>query len=226
MVLQTLQPIQLQPQESFFKKYLSPKSKEILAGETTLKKEITRFLTGAAITGAAIGTALIPGAAPAVGSFVARRPLAALIGVPTAATILLSSEKARSFIDPRETVKRAKKVAEIIEDPSKAVDILGIKEKKTLKEKVITGLKAAGFVGAAAAVAIGGVAALKKGKAILDKRKAAKLAAKELKVPSDLGFTPSRPVGLGGVPIIQPPGVPGAVERQPAISNIIQISLR
>ena len=161
------------------------------------------------------------------------------VGVPTAIGVLASSRKARQFtktaLDPRESFKKGRKIAAIIEDPKKAQDILGLEKKASFKESVITGLKAAGFVGAAAAVAIGGAAALKKGRQILIERKAKKAAVEisSKKELTALGFTAPRPVGLGGVPVsvpvaqqIKPLEAPGALQRQAPIQNIIQISVR
>lgn len=159
----------------------------------------------------------------------------AAILIPTVAGAL-TSKKVRGIVkstfDPRESVRRGKRIAEIIEDPSKARDVLGIKEKQTFKEKIITGLKGAGLIGAAAAVAIGGAAALKKGSEILRTRRERKAADEFLRSrsPRSLGFTDPLPVGLGGIPVAAPQkqltGAPGKEISKPPIQNIIQIQVQ
>lgn len=230
------------------KKGILPKAVKILTSPKTtiaLGATLAGLLTAGAAAPAATGAALraTPGvlargtarAGKAIMPKTAKGALKAAIIVPTAAGVFTSSKKARTVakkaIDPRESFKRGETIAEIIEDPSKTADVLGIKEKQSLKEKVITGLKAAGLVGAAAAVTVGGAAALKKGKAILDKRKAAAQKPVELK-PSmrELGFTEPKPVGLGGIPVKQPKssliGAPQSTKTQPPVSNIIQIQVQ
>ncbi len=135
------------------------------------------------------------------------------------------------MFDPRQNISRGKNISDLITGDKKPADILGIKEGSTLKEKVVAGLKAAGLVGAAAAVGIGGVAAVKKGKQILDERAAKKLAV-EISKPSELkalGFTEPRPVGLGGIPVAvretSPIAAPRTTNGTLPASNIIQISV-
>jgi len=124
----------------------------------------------------------------------------------------------------KKTFKTGEKIGEIIDEPSKASDILGIEKEMSTKDKIIQGAKAAGLVGA-------GVGAVIAGKKIIDKVKEKKAAVPEQLEPSmkTLGFTEPVPVGVGGVPISQPqmaaPGAPGATKTQPAVSNIIQIQL-
>jgi len=159
------------------------------------------------------------------------------VGVPTAVGVLSSSAKARKIaktaLDPRESIKRGQKLGGIIEDPSKAEDILGIKEKTTLKEKVLGGLKTAGIYGGAAAAIAGGAALTKKA---LQKRKEEKALEAQLQ-PTALGAAQPRPVGLGGVPIVQAqptqssPQItsreaPQSTNGIKPIQNIIQIAVR
>lgn len=202
------------------------------------------LLTGGALAPAATGAALRSapavlgrGAAKAAKFLVpksAKGALAALVGVPTAVGVLSSSKKARDIVkhalDPRESIKRGKKIGQIIEDPKNAEDILGIKKGQTVKEKIIAGAKAAGKVGAVVGGALAIGAAVKKGKEILAERKAAKAAKELIPQTKALGFTDPLPVGLGGIPVgkpvqVTPSGAPGATLKQPPIQNIIQIQL-
>lgn len=195
---------------------------------------ILTSLKTTAVLGAILGTLVAPaasgrlalGAVKGVGRFVAKRPLASVLG----AGALIASPKLRKDVValPEKALKAGGKLGEIYEEPGKAKDILGIKEKMTGKEKVIAGAKVAGVGGALIA---GGIAA----KTLLEKRR----MAKELdiaKAPEQisgglktLGFTEAQPVGLGGIPIKKaiptPTGAPGATKTQPAVSNIIQIQL-
>ena len=217
--------------------FLKPKTLAEKRAELSLPLRILTSPKTTIALAATLGTLLFPAAAgrlaAGAGRFVIKRPLTAVLTIPTAATVLLKSKRAREAaklaLDPRETVKRAEKIAEIIEKPKAAADILGIKD-LPLKEKVIAGLKAAGLVGAAAAVAVGGVVALKKGKAILEARKTKALEPKQLEPGlRSMGFTEPQPVGLGGIPIKTVPGIPtgapGAPISPPSIHNIIQIQL-
>ena len=158
--------------------------------------------------------------------------IGAIITVPTVIGILGSSPKARDVVkktlDPRESVRRGKRIAEIIEDPSRARDVLGIKETSTFKEKLITGAKVGGIVGL-------GVAGIVGAKTLLERRKEKKLIqeqeeAQRLVGLKQVGFTEPLPVGLGGVPVaiqpqIQPAGRPGEPLTKPPVSNIIQIQV-
>lgn len=237
-MIQTLAPIVLRKKTSAEIRAGLPLPLRILTSpKTTLALGAT--LAGLVFAPAAAGVALraAPGilakGARGVGKVIAPKSIKGAVGlavgVPTAVGVLASSKTARGFVDPRETFKKGKKIGAIIEDPGKSRDILGIKEKSSLKEKVLTGAKAAGLVGAAAAVGIGAVAATKKIKGSLAERAQAK-AAQELKAPRELGFVDPQPVGLGGVPVvprqISPVGAPGATQKQAPIQNIIQIALR
>ena len=185
-----------------------------------------------AVLGAVLGTLLAPaaagrlalGAAKGAGRFVAKRPLASVLG----AGALISSAKLRKDVIglPGKTLKAGGKLGEIYEDPSKAADILGIKEKATTKEKIIGAAKVAGVGGALIA---GGLIA-KKG---IEKYKESKTAIPDIAGLKTLGFTDPRPVGLGGVPVsvagvpkIQPVGAPQATQGARPIQNIIQIAVR
>ena len=158
--------------------------------------------------------------------------IGAIITVPTVAGVLIGSPKARSVVkktlDPRESVKRGKKLAEIIEDPERARDVLGIRETSTFKEKLITGAKVGGIAGL-------GIAGIVGAKTFLEKRKEKKLIQEQedkqrLAGLKQVGFTEPLPVGLGGVPVaipsqIQPVGAPGEPLTKMPVSNIIQIQV-
>lgn len=202
--------------------------------------------------GATLGALLFPASAiagvKAVGKALVPKTLkGALIAgvtVPTAVGVLSSSPKARKIIktaiDPRESVKRGKKIGEIIEEPKKAKRILGITEDMTTKEKIIAGAKKAGKVGAiiagVGAVGLGAKAIIPKIKETLAERKAKKIIAQQEQAQrlaglKQVGFTEARPVGLGGVPVamptqIQPVGAPQSTQRPRPIQNIIQIAVR
>lgn len=239
--------IYLQP-ETFVSKVHSnlPKfMQDLIVTHKDSPAEVKSKTIKAAVGAATAASFLIPGAGAAAGRGAAAigkslipktvgGAIKAAILVPTAAGVLTSSKTARDIakkiINPVENIKRGKTIGELIEDPGKAEDILGLKN-KNIKEKVVAGLKAAGLVGAAAAVAVGGVAAVKKGKAMLEAWKEAK-AEKSAELPStmkEFGFTEPQPVGLGGVPVTMPKnsltGAPGSTQMQPPISNIIQIQI-
>lgn len=144
--------------------------------------------------------------------------------------VLSTSAKARSMLmsAPGHIVKSGRKLGEIIEDPSKARDVLGIREDMTAREKIIAGAKSAGKFGAllAGGLAVGAVA--KKGYGLIKERQASKLAGLK-----QVGFTEPRPVGIGGIPVAIPstapqtPGraTPDTLTPRP-VHNIIQISVR
>lgn len=237
--LQTLAPIVLTKKEpsTLFKIITSPKTTLALAA--TLAGLIGFPGAAAGLLRAAPGVA-----ARGAVRLIPRTPrgaLTALITIPTAVGILSQSKKARqlvkSALDPREAVKRGRKIGEIIEEPGKAADVLGIGKEKTLKEKIIAGTKAAGIAGGVIAAGLGAAALAKKGlpfvQTKLAERKARIEAEKLLRAKSStaaLGFTEPRPVGLGGVPIgqpqIRPLGAPGATQARPPIQNIIQIQVQ
>jgi len=192
---------------------------------------------GAAKAAPAIGKALLPKTVKgAVGM---------AIGAPIVVGLLKESPKARKFvgevIDPRKGIERGAEIAKMIEDPKQLEEQL---KKEGLWETIKTGAKKGGKYGAIAAGVLG-VAALVKMKApqkvietakeYLAARKAKKVleAAKEA-LPLDpglrsMGFTEPQPVGIGGIPIKQPigmpSGAPGAPISQPAVSNVIQIQI-
>lgn len=212
-----------------------------LLAEKRRKKEILK-VTGSALLGVAAGVGLLaaaPGLIPAlaiaapkilpkVGKALVPKTLKGAAAAITVGGILTTSKKARTMAKdlPGTLYKKGKTIGEIIEEPGKAEDILGIKKGMTTKEKLIEGAKKAGLVGAGAAAVVGGVAA---GKKIIEK-------VKEKKLPDsfkELGFTDPKPVGLGGVPVAirQPVGVtpsqaPQSQKMAQPINNIIQISVR
>lgn len=216
-----------QEKEKKIKKIISIE-KKIIAGELV----VLGGLLAAANPAAA--ASLVRGAGKALVPKTIKGAATALITVPTAIGVLSASKKARStvktILDPREAVKRGKKIGEIIEEPGKASDILGIREGATLKEKIVSGLKTGGKIGAVVAGGLAVGAALKKGKQILDERKAAKALDPGL---ASLGFTEPKRVGLGGVPIPEaetpqftPLGAPQSTQGAQPLYNIIQIAVR
>ncbi len=198
---------------------------------------ILTSLKTTAVLGATLGALVNPAAAlglvKGAGRFVIKRPLLSLVGVPTAYGVLKSSAKAREItktaLDPREAVKRGGTLGGIIEEPKRAKELLGISEDMTTKEKILTGLKAGGKVGAV----IGGALAIKKGaptiKKFLETRKAKK--AEQLAGLKQIGFTEKRPVGLGGIPVATPVQISSTKGLQepitrPPVQNIIQIAIK
>lgn len=106
-------------------------------------------------------------------------------------------------------------------------------EKKPLKERIKEGLKKAGLIGGALAVATAGAVAVKKGlpfiKTKLEERKAKKLAEAQFIQPVGLGVTEPIPVGIGGIPVSMPlrPVEPiTAIKQVPPIQNIIQLQIK
>ena len=221
----------------------------IFLNQPRKKKELSpalKFLTSPKLT-VALGATLIGLLNPAAGlaalkagsRFLIPKTLkqaaVTAIAVPTIAGVLSrpkGRKAAAKIFSPGENIKRGQNISDIITGDKKAIDVLGIKEGSSLKEKVVAGLKAAGLVGAAAAVGIGGAVALKKGKQILDER-AAKKAAVEIssrKELSALGFTDPQPVGLGGIPVGVPIKTltepPGSTKGARPIQNIIQIQVQ
>jgi len=151
--------------------------------------------------------------------------------------VLSSSAKARSMLAsaPEKIYKSGRKLGEIIEDPSKARDILGITKDMTAKEKLIAGAKSAGKFGAlvAGGLAVGtlakkGIETYKERKLIKEQESAQRLAGLK-----QVGFTEARPVGIGGVPVAIPGTAPLTSSRATPdtltprpVQNIIQISVR
>jgi hypothetical protein len=137
----------------------------------TSKKTTAALAATLGLMVAPVGTAAKVGsAALKVAKFAAPKTLggavkAALI-TPVAVGVLSQSKTARKYvgkaINPLENIKKGQKIGEIIEDPNKASEILGLKETSTLKEKVIAGAKVAGVAGVATALGTAGYAAYKK----------------------------------------------------------------
>jgi len=171
----------------------------------------------------------------------AKGALTAAITIPTAVGILSSSKKARekvkSALNPLENIERGKKVGEIIENPSKAADILGIEGGE--KAGFIDYIKGAAKVGGTAALVAGGVVGAK---ALYEKYKQSKAekaaaTASEVALSKEtgkyyaLGATEPMPVGLGGTPVqLQSSGyateAPQSTNGVKPIQNIIQIAVR
>ena len=156
---------------------------------------------------------------------VKKRPITSL----AVAGVRTTSPKARKFVveAPGRIFGGGKKIGEIIEDTTRAADILGIKEGSTLKEKLITGAKVAGVAGLVVGGLLGAKALLKKKKETTAKRL---LGLPGLPGLKQVGFTEARPVGIGGVPVpvtsgIQPIGRPGQPITKQPVSNIIQIQV-
>ena len=223
--------------------YLTPKKLTLKEKRAKLPKalQVLTSLKTTAVLGATLGALLNPAlalsGAKTVGRMLipktAKGLLVAGITVPTAIGVLSSSKKAREIvsksINPVEAVKRGQKIGDIIQDPGKAKDILGITEKMSAKEKIVSGLKTAGKVGGV--IALGGVAVAgaKKVKSMLAERKAEKELTPSLKA---LGFTEPKQVGIGGVPVSvgaaapgMPTQAPGSTQMPKPIQNIIQIQV-
>ena len=210
-------------------------------GRKRLEKT-TLALTGAAAVLGSVATgmafpALLPAVgrgALALGKFVAPKSVKSAALYTLGAGALISSPKLRTALvgAPKKIFESGKKLGEIYEDPSKAKDILGIREDMTAKEKIIAGAKSAGKYGAllAGGLAVGALAkkAMPTVKGYLAKRKEDKLMGLK-----QVGFTEARPVGLGGIPVTTPQVSPLGVSQAPGralspqpIHNIIQISVR
>ena len=228
MVLQTLAPIILRKKTSAEIRAGLPLPLRILTSpKTTLA--LGAILGGLLFAPATAAVALR--AAPSLAAkIIPKTPLGAVKAV---AGVGLVSGLGVSGVTKitKKVFKTSQTAGEILAGKKPPADILGIKESQTFKEKVITGLKAAGLVGAAAAVGIGGAAELRKGSQILTERKAKK-AATEISSKAELrklGFTDPQPVGLGGIPISQPQKTltqpRGETLRQQPVSNIIQIQV-
>jgi len=214
--------------------YLTKKKETLAEKRAKLSKplQILTSLKTTAILGATLGALLAPaaagrlalGAVKGVGKFVAKRPLASVLG----AGALISSAKLRKDVIalPKKTLQAGGKLGEIYEDPSKASDVLGIKEGMTTKEKVVGAAKVAGVGGALIA---GGIIA-KKG---IEKYKESKTTIPDISGLKSVGFTEPKPVGLGGVPVsapispqLKPSGVPQSTNGAKPYYNIIQIAVR
>ena len=204
-------------------------AKEIRAGLSTPLRILTSPKTTLGLLGT-LATLLIPGG-PAfvgrglVGTAKLARPrsikgaIGLGVGIPTAVGVLSQSKTARGFLDPRKSVKRGRSLGRIIDDPGRAQDVLGIRD-KTFKEKVGAGLKSAGIAGGALAIGLGAVAGAKK---IIQARQK---APGVVTIPSPLGLspvvTPRVAVSPREISPIQPPG---ATKGPQPLQNIIQISV-
>ena len=189
-----------------------------------------------AVLGATLGTLLYPasalGLAKGAGRMIMPKTIKGVIGmgvgVPVAMGVL-SSAKARKqvgkYLDPRESYKRGKYIAGIIEDPDK-IRKIGKEEGwwGTIKE----GAKKGGKFGAIATGIIAGGFALKKGKEYFDKKKIKDVGLVKTDlpaVPSGLAH-PYAPQTALPSPTITPTGRPQATKTPTPIQNIIQIQLR
>jgi len=214
--------------------YLTKKKETLAEKRAKLSKplQILTSLKTTAVLGAVLGTMLAPAAAGRIGlsalkgagRFVSKHKTLSLLG----AGALITSPKLRKDVIglPEKIVRGGGKLGEIYEDPSKAKDVLGIKESMSKKEKLIAGAKVAGVGGALIA---GGLIA-KKG---IEKYKESKTAIPDIKGLKSLGFTEPKSVGLGGVPVsvagvpkIQPVGAPQSMNGARPIHNIIQIAIK
>ena len=207
------------------------------AAEARRKKEILK-VTGAALLGggvgaialAAAGPAIVAGAAsllPKAGRLLIPKTLKGKAAAITVGGILSVSKKARKATvrAPKTLFESGKTLGAIIEDPKKAGAILGIEGKDlTTKEKIIQGAKKAGLAGAGIAAVVGGVAV---GKKIIESKKESSLS--KLAGLRDVGITSPKPVGLGGIPIVQASPVLAGRPKEPItqqpIQNIIQIQV-
>ena len=222
---------------------------------------LTRVITSPKTTlalGATLATLLTAGAAAPAATGAALRATPAVLGrtalkttkatakftlgspkkvlaTTTAIGILGASPKIRKAVVERikDPFGHGRVIGEIIEDPSKAADILGIKDKEKagFVDYLKTGAKAAGLAGVAIGGAAGAAALYKKYKVSKEEKKLQDVS--QLKGLKTLGFTEPRPVGLGGVPVsvagvpqIQPVGAPQATQGARPIQNIIQIAVR
>jgi len=255
----TLEPIKLEKKKTGIAAYREKKGflpglvKVMTSPKTTiaLGATLATLLTAGALAPAATGAALraAPVAAvkiiPKTLKFIAPKTvkgaLGMAIGVPVAVGVLKGSPKARELVkktlDPREGIKRGAEIAKMIEDPKQLTEQL---KKEGLWETIKSGAKKGGKYGAIAAGVLGVAAIAKKGvpfiKEKLAEKKARKVLEEATKEPLQLepglkamGFTEPQPVGLGGIPISTPLGLPvGAPTApigQPAVSNIIQIQV-
>lgn len=147
------------------------------------------------------------------GRFTVAKPLRAaglFIGIPFGASLIAQSPKTRSvvgeIIDPRKSIERGKKAAEIIE------------KKRKVPKGVVAGLKTAGIVGGVAALAAGAVIATKKIKGIIPTIPKIK---KKDKAPIPLSPAPADP--LGTVKEVKAPKDIPIAPQAPSIINTIQI---
>jgi len=205
-----------------------PKSKLQLSMEEANRKQriadISLKVAGIAALGLIPGGALVKGAR-AVGKFLIPKTVKGVATAVVGAGVLASSKRARKAVveAPKTLFTGGQKLGKIIDEPGKAEDILGIRKKKTIPEKIIEGAKVAGIGGAIVAGVVGA------SKLIKDKKPTLTPQLAGLK---DVGITDPKPAKLavpGLVPIQPAPmGRPGApVTQQPTkpVTNIIQIQV-
>ena len=137
MINQSLPPgMSSLPKENFFQRGLTKKSKTILAGETTLKKELINLGIGLGITGGAIAFVLNPMAGiGAIKKIIPTTPkgiIGTVIAVPTGIGLFKASPTARKItkeiLNPIESVKRGESIGGLIENlpvPSKETLVKG-----------------------------------------------------------------------------------------------------
>jgi len=207
----------------------------------SVKKGILAGLIGAGI-GAAIAfapaTAILAGAAtaarfaaPKIARAILPKTIKGAVLSTAAIGALTSSKRLREAVvkAPKTVFTGGQKVGRIIDDPGSAEDVLGLREKKTVGEKVLQGAKVAGVGGALIAGAVG----VKK---IIDLKKSTPtpqiVAVPTLPGLRDVGIRSPTPTQLSTDPLIrkQPAlmGRPGApVTQQPTkpVTNIIQIQV-
>ena len=158
-----------------------------------------------------------------------------VLATTTAIGILGASPKVRKAVVERITdpFGHGRVIGEIIEDPSKAADILGIKDKEKagFVDYLKTGAKAAGLAGVAIGGAVGAKALYEKYKVSKEEKKLQE--ASQLQGLKTLGFTDPQPVGLGGQPVsvagipeYTPTGAPQSTNGAKPYYNIIQIAVR
>ena len=182
---------------------------------------------------ATLGTLLVPGGPAIAGRILAgtgriikpksiKGAIGLGIGVPTAVGVLSQSKTARGLLDPRKSVKRGRSLGKIIDDPSRASDVLGIKKGQTAGEKFRAGLKTAGLVGGGLALGVGAIAGAKK---LIQARRQAP-GPVSATIPSPLGLSPVVTPRVAVSPrersSIQ---APGPTKGPQPIQNIIQISV-
>ncbi|MBA7662231.1 hypothetical protein ES703_70257 [subsurface metagenome] len=241
-----LEPIKLEKKKTGIAAYREKKG--LLPG---IVKVMTSPVT-TAVLGTALAALLFPAAAGKVAiglgkaaKFVAPKTvkgaLGMAIGVPVAVGLLKESPKARELVrktlDPREGIKRGEEIAKMIEDPEQLTKKL---KEEGLWETIKEGAKKGGKYGAIAAGVLGVAAITKKGVPFIKEKLEERKVRKELEAAKEplqldpgiraMGFTEPQPVGIGGIPISAPPGLPvgapTATKTQPAVSNIIQIQVQ
>lgn len=245
-VIRLQQPIKLKKkgalEELTEKDTLAGKAARVLTSKKTTAALATTlgFMVAPAGTAAKVGSAALK-----VAKFAAPKTLGgavkAAIAVPVAAGVLSSSATARNIvskaINPLENIKKGQKIGEIVEDPSKASEILGLNKESSTKDKIITGLKTAGAVGAVTAAGVAATAAYKKYKEKKSQENVLQQGeqrATELENPlENLGLAAPYQLTPGGTAALYPASAvtstEGAQQSQispPPVQNIIQIAVR